>query len=80
MHNRATYLAESLSFCMFLEAESWEVNAMSKNASFGQNTDTSDTIDLHFHIWITVRVPEVSQVWPPGGVLSITLDNHGVFV
>lgn len=56
------------------------MDTVSENASFGQDTDASDTVDLHFHIWITVRVPEVSQMRPPGGVLGVPLDDDGVFV
>lgn len=74
------YLAETLGFCMLLETESWEMDTVSENASFGKDTDTSDSVDLHLHIWITVRVSEVGQMWPPCGVLGITLNNHSIFI
>lgn len=65
---------------MFLETEGREVDTVPKDTSFGQDTDASHTVNFHFHIWVTVRIPQVGQVWPPSGVLGITFDNHSVLI
>lgn len=65
---------------MLLEAERWEMHTSSKHESLGQNADTTNTVDLHLHVRVTVGVAEVSQMRSPGGILCIALDNDGVFV
>lgn len=74
------YLAKPFGFRVFLETEGREMDAISEYASFGQNADTSDTVNLHFHVWVTVRVAEVGQMWSPGGVLGISLNNDSIFI
>lgn len=65
---------------MLLKTKGREMDSVSEDASLGQNTDASDTIDLHLHIWVTVRVTEVGQVRPPRCIFSVSFDNHGVLI
>lgn len=77
---RGPYLAETFRLCVLLEAKCREVNTVPENKSLGQNTDTTDTVDFHFHIWIAVRVAEVGKMRAPRGVLGVAFDNDRVFV
>lgn len=74
------YLAEALRLGVLLEAESWEVDTCAENLGPGKNADTTNTVNLHFHVWITVWVPKVGQVRSPCGVLGIALDNDSILV
>lgn len=74
------YLSKSFCLGMLLEAKGREMDTGSENLGLGQNTDTSNSINLHFHIWITVGVSKVGQMRTPSSILSIALDNNGVFV
>jgi hypothetical protein len=75
-----TYLAESFSLGVLLEAECREVHSRAEDLCLCQNTDTTDTVNLHLHVWVTVRVAQVSQMWTPGGVFCVTLHNDRIFV
>ncbi len=75
-----TCLAEAFGLSVFLEAEGREMDTRTEDLGLGQNTDTTNAIDLHLHIWITVGVAEVGQMRPPGSVLCISFDNDGIFV
>ncbi len=77
---KSYYLAKGLRLGMLLKAEGREVDPVSENSGFGQDADTSDAVDFHLHIGVTVGVSEVCQMRPPGGILGIAFDNHGVFV
>jgi hypothetical protein len=76
----ATYLAESFRFGVLLETERWEMYARAEDLSFSQNTDTTNAIDFHLHIWVAIWVPQVGQMWSPGGVLCVTFYDDSVFV
>jgi hypothetical protein len=65
---------------MLLKREGREVNAGSKDLRFRQNTNTSDTVNLHLHVRITIRVTKISQVRTPRGIFGITFDDNGVLV
>ena len=65
---------------MLFEAESREVNAGPEDAGLGENADTANTINLHFHIRVTVRVPKVGKMGPPSGVFCVSFHNDGVLV
>lgn len=75
-----SHLSESFSLGVLLEAECREVHAASEDLGFRQNTHTADTVDLHFHVGVAVRVAEVSKMRAPCGVLCVALDDDGVFV
>tara|TARA_R110002003_G_scaffold152_6_gene13629 strand:- start:11767 stop:12129 length:363 start_codon:yes stop_codon:yes gene_type:complete len=76
----STYLAETLGLSMFLKAECGEMDARSEDFGFCEDTNTTDTVNLHLHIWVTVRVAEVGQMRAPGGVLRITFDNDCILI
>jgi hypothetical protein len=65
---------------MLLEAESRKVDAGSEYTSLGQNADTSYSIDLHLHIWISVGVSQVGQMGPPRRILGVSFDDNGILV
>jgi hypothetical protein len=54
--------------------------ARAEHLGFRQNTDTPNTINLHFHIWVAIGVAEVCQMWAPGGILCITFDNDSILI
>lgn len=74
------HLSKTLGLCVFLEAEGREVDAGSEYTGLGQNADTSYSINLHLHIWISVGVSQVSQVGPPCRILGVSFNNDGVLV
>ena len=61
--------------CMLLEAESWKVHACTEDASFRQDTDTSDAINLHLHVWVAVWVSEIGKMWSPGSILCVAFEQ-----
>lgn len=65
---------------MLLKGERREVASCAEHARLRKNRDTTNTVNFHFDIGITVGVAEVSQVGPPGGVLGITFHNDGIFI
>jgi len=75
-----TYLAKTFGLSVLLETEGREVNTRTEDLCLCQNTDTADTVDLHLHVWVTVRVAEVGQMRSPGSVFSVAFDNDSVFV
>lgn len=78
--HKSCHLSEALGLCVLLEAESREVDTGSEDACLSQNADTSHAIDLHFHVWITIGVPQISQMRPPCRILSVALDNHSILI
>lgn len=56
MTSNLTYLSKCLGFGVFLEAECREVNACSEHLCLGQDTDSSNSVYLHFHVRVAVRV------------------------
>lgn len=75
-----TYLAKSLGFCVLLETKCWEMYAGPEDLSFSQYAYASNAINLHLHVGIAIRVPEVCQMGPPRCVLGVSFDDNGVFV
>ena len=75
-----TYLAKALRLGMLLKAESREVYTVAEDLRLGQNTDTTDTVNLHLHVRVAVGVAQVCKMRPPRGILGVALDNHGVLV
>jgi hypothetical protein len=45
-----------------------------------ENTDTSNTVNLHLHIRVAIGITEISQMRSPGGVLCVTLDDDRILV
>jgi hypothetical protein len=41
---------------MLLEAECWKMHAGAEDVRFGQDAHTTDAIEVHLRIWITIRV------------------------
>ena len=74
------YLAESLCLGVLLETEGREVATSAEDLCFCEDTDTSDTINLHLHVWVTVWIAKVGQMRAPGCILCITLYNDCVLV
>lgn len=75
-----TYLAKPFGLSVLLETESREMNTGTKDLCLGQDTNTTDTVDLHLHIWVAVGVTEVSQMRSPGSVLCVSFHNDSVFI
>jgi hypothetical protein len=65
---------------MFLEAESREVHARAEHLRLGEDTNTSNTVNLHLHVWVTIRITQVGQMRTPGSILGVPFDNDGVLV
>lgn len=74
------HLAKALGLCMLLEAEGRKVDAGSEHTGFGQDADTSYSINLHLHIWISVGVSQVGQVGPPCRILGVSLNDDSILV
>lgn len=74
------YLSEAFRLGMLLERERWEVGTGTENLGFGENGYTTDTINLHLDIRITVGVTEVGEMRAPGGVLGVPLNDNGVLI
>lgn len=55
----ATYLAKTFGFGVLLETESREVDTRTEHFCLCQDTDTTDTVNLHFHVWVAVWIAEV---------------------
>jgi hypothetical protein len=75
-----TYLAEAFGFSMLLKAESGEVNTGAEHLRLRENTDTTNTVNLHLHIWVAVGVAKVGQMGSPGSILCISFNDDSVFV
>jgi hypothetical protein len=67
----ATYLAKAFGLGMLFETESGEVGTLAEHLCLRKNTDTTDTINLHLHVWVAVR---------PCSVLGISFNNNSVLV
>lgn len=75
-----SYLAKTLSLSVLLKAESREVHAASEYLGLRKNTDTSNTIDLHLHVGVTVRVAKVGKMRAPCGIFCVALNNDSVLI
>ena len=75
-----THLAETFRLCMLLEAEGREVHTRPKDLRLGQDTDTSDAIDLHLHVHVTVWISQVGQMWTPCRIFRVSLDDDGILI
>lgn len=75
-----SYLAKALGFGMLLEAKGWEMNASTEYPGLCQNTDTTNAIQFHFHVRVTVGVAEVGEMRPPCRVLGVPLHDDCVFI
>lgn len=65
---------------MLLEAKRGEVDALTEDFCFGEDTDATNTINFHFHVWIAVRIAEVSQVRSPSRVFCVAFDDNGILI
>ena len=65
---------------MLFKTESGEVYTLTENLGLGQDTDTSNTVDFHLHVWVAIGVAQVCQMGTPGSVLCITLHDDGILV
>lgn len=75
-----SYLAESFCLSMLLETERREVAAGAEDLCFCEDTDTTNTVDFHFHVRVTVWVAKVGQVRAPCCVLCVTFHNDCVLI
>ena len=80
MQCKLSYLAKPFGLGVLLETESSEVHATSEDLGLCQNAHTSNTVNLHLHIRVTVRVAEVGEMRAPSGVLCVTLDNNSILI
>jgi hypothetical protein len=76
----ATYLAKAFGLGMLFETESGEVGTLAEDLCLRKNTDTTDTINLHLHVWIAVRIAQIGQMRSPCSVLGISFNNNSVLV
>lgn len=65
---------------MLLEAESREMDTRSENLGLCQDTDSSNTINLHFHVWVAKRIAEIGQVRSPCRIFGVTFNNNSIFI
>ena len=77
---KLSYLAESFGLSVLLETESREVHATPEDLRLCQNAHTSDTVNFHLHVRVTVGVAEVGKMGAPSGVLCVALDNDGILI
>lgn len=56
------------------------MHTRSEDLGFGQNTDTPDTIELHFNVWIAIWIAKICKMWTPRSVFRISLHNNSIFV
>lgn len=77
---RVTHLAKSFCLSMFLEAESREMDTRSENLGLCQDTDSSNAIDLHFHVWVAEWIAEIRQVRSPCSILGVTFDDNSILI
>lgn len=77
---KTSYLAKSFSLSVLLETESREVHTTSEDLGLCQNAHTSNTVNFHLHVRVTVRVAEVGEMRAPSGVLCVAFDNDGILI
>ena len=65
---------------MPLEAEGREMDSSAENLCFRKNTNTTYSIQFHFHVGITVWIAKVGKVRSPGSVLGVTFHDDRVLV
>jgi len=75
-----TYLAETLRLSMLLKAKSREVNTSAEHSCLGQNTDTTNTVNLHLHVRVTIGVSEVCKMSAPSSILRISFDDDRILI
>lgn len=78
--NVVAYLAESFCLSVLLKTECREVDTRAENLGFRKNANTTNTINFHLHVWVTVGVAEVGQMRAPSGVLCVTFYNDCILV
>jgi hypothetical protein len=74
------YLAESLGLSVLLKTERREVDTGTEDLGFRKNANTTNTVNLHFHVWVTVGVAKVGQMRAPSSVLCVSLYNDCILV
>lgn len=75
-----SYLAEPFCLGVLLKTECGEVATGAEDLGFCKNADTTDTVNFHFHVRVTIGVAKVCQMRAPGRVLCVTLYNDGVLI
>lgn len=77
---RNSYLAKCLRFRVLLKAKGGKMHTGTEYLGFGQNADTADAVDFHLHIWVSVRIPEIGQMWPPCSILGVALYDDCILI
>jgi hypothetical protein len=80
MEYESFYLSKAFGFGVLFEAEGWEMHSGTENLCFREDTDTTNTVKLHFHIRVTVRIPQIGQVGTPRSVFRVTFHDNRVFI
>ena len=80
MLSKISYLSKAFGLSMFFKAESREVDTLAEDLCFSKNANTTNTINLHFHVGISIGIAQVSQMRSPGCILCIAFYNDSVFV
>ncbi len=65
---------------MLFKAKGWEMNTATEYLGLGQDTDTTNTVNFHLHIGVTVGITKIGKMGSPGGIFGVSFDNDGVFV
>lgn len=65
---------------MLLKTKSWEMHSGAKHSCFSEDTDTPNTVEVHLHVRIAVRVAEISQMRPPGRIFGVSFHNNRILV
>ena len=56
------------------------MHTSTENLCFGQNADTSYTINFHLHVRVTVRIAKVGQMGSPCSIFCVALDNDRILI
>lgn len=65
---------------MLLEAKGGEMDAVAKHLRLGQDTDSTHSVELHFHVRVAVGVSKVRQMRPVRRVLGVALHDDGILI
>ena len=65
---------------MLLEAKGREVDTSSEHPGLGQNANTADAVNLHFHIRVAIRISQIGKMRPPCRILRVAFHNDCVFI
>lgn len=65
---------------MLFKTEGGKVHTGTENSGLCENADSTHTINLHLHVWVTIWVAEIGQMGPPCCVLGIPFDNDCILV